>query len=62
MFGIYATIQMVILYENQESFFLGLKVIKLSFFCIVFQDLLTMNEELKKARKAFDAESYGEMV
>jgi len=26
------------------------------------KDLLTMNEELKKARKAFDAESYGEMV
>ncbi|EDO41071.1 predicted protein [Nematostella vectensis] len=25
------------------------------------KDLLTMNEELKKARKAFDAESYGEI-
>ncbi|KXJ11397.1 transcription initiation factor TFIID subunit 13 [Exaiptasia diaphana] len=25
------------------------------------KDLLTMNEELKKARKAFDAESYGEL-
>ena len=32
------------------------------FLLTLFQDLLTMNEELKKARKAFDAESYGEMV
>jgi hypothetical protein len=28
---------------------------------LFLQDLLTMNEELKKARKAFDAESYGEI-
>lgn len=28
---------------------------------LILQDLLTMNEELKKARKAFDAESYGEL-
>ena len=40
-----------------------LSTLLVTFFAFPFsKDLLTMNEELKKARKAFDAESYGEMV
>ena len=44
--------------DDYKIFFEGAD--KLYIYFNLFQELLTMNEELKKARKAFDAESYGE--